>query len=129
MNEQYACGTMWQVAGSDLSPTNTRAGNWLQALGNVLTSSWESPIGRMACERLPNGDMIAHDLTNGRRFVIQQLTALLHLSAADLEPLNEEDEETEEVFTMEEDLEDGFMLLEEDLETEEVSRLQEGSAA
>ena len=97
MNKPDAIGTLWQITAPHLSPTRIRAENWLQALGNLLSCTRSAPIGRLGCERLRNGDVIAHDLTNGHRYIIQPHTVLIQLTEADLEPLDEADAETEEV--------------------------------
>ena len=118
MNERYTNGPMWQVSGAGRTIC-VRAENWILALGSALSGgSAALRIRRMACEQFHNGDVIVHDLTSGHRYVLQRLTALVSLSDEFIAPL-EEDEETEEVFTMEEALEREFLLLGDDL-TEEV---------
>ncbi len=58
------------VTGHEPSPT--AAPNWLVALGNVLDElGIDANIERMGCETLPNGTVIARDLSGGKSFVIK----------------------------------------------------------
>lgn len=62
----------WTVSAPGHQPETLMAENWLTALGRALDALDVPPCtGRMAAEVLPNGVVIANDLTNGRRFVVQ----------------------------------------------------------
>ena len=82
---------LWRVSSPHTAPVTLRATDWISALGAALHQlGWLEQINRMACERLPNGDLIINDLTHDSRYIVQKLAG-----AADLPPLEADEEITE----------------------------------
>ena len=64
----------WHISSQHLAPIILLSTDWLSALGAALHQLGQiRGIRRMACEQMPNGSIIVNDLTNRRRYVIQQL--------------------------------------------------------
>lgn len=63
----------WTVSAPDNAPMTVIAENWLTALGRVMEALALPPCsGRLAAEVLPNGVIIANDLTHRRRFIVER---------------------------------------------------------
>lgn len=61
------------VVPAGLEPVELQAANWVVALGLVLDQLGKaSSLGRLACETLPNGTVIAKDLHGSGRYVIHE---------------------------------------------------------
>lgn len=62
----------FEVNPSGAEPISVSADNWLVALGLVLEQRGRvGDLQRLACEVLPNGNVIAKDLKGGHRYVVQ----------------------------------------------------------
>lgn len=62
----------WTVSAPDTREASVIAENWITALGRALEALDIVPCsGRLAAEVLPNGVVIANDLSAGRRFVVK----------------------------------------------------------
>lgn len=78
----------WRVGTIEGGWVTVAATDWLSALGAALyrLGACEG-LRRMACEVLPNGDIIANDVGRHRRFMVQRLTAAVRIAPpADLPP-------------------------------------------
>jgi hypothetical protein len=75
---------LWRVSSPYTAPVTLRATDWISALGAALHQLGRAEhIDRMACERLPNGDLIINDLTHDCRYIVQMLAAAADLPAVD----------------------------------------------
>jgi GAF domain-containing protein len=62
----------YSVAARGLQPVEVLAGNWITALGLGLDKlARADAIERLACEVLPNGTVIARDISTGMGYVVQ----------------------------------------------------------
>ncbi len=62
----------FSVSAGGLPTVEVLAPNWIAALGQALEELGRaSEVERMACERLPNGTVIARDVSSGVGFVVQ----------------------------------------------------------
>ena len=77
---------LWRVSSPYTAPVTIRATDWISALGAALYQLGRTDqIERMACERLPNGEVIVNDLTLERRYVVQKLADATDLPEDELE--------------------------------------------
>jgi GAF domain-containing protein len=62
----------YSVAARGLGTVEVQATNWIIALGSGLERLGRAnDIGRLACEVLPNGTVIARDISSGTGFIVQ----------------------------------------------------------
>jgi hypothetical protein len=62
----------YSVAARGLGSVEVHATNWIIALGSGLEQLGRAEdIGRLACEVLPNGTVIARDISSGTGFIVQ----------------------------------------------------------
>jgi len=62
----------WTVSSRGLPSAQVQAVNWVVALGLALERMWRAgSLQRLACELLPNGTVIARDVSAGTGFVVQ----------------------------------------------------------
>lgn len=81
----------YSVSPSKGDPIELVGPNGLVALGLALQELGElDSLERLACERLPNGTLIAKDLRGGRRYVVQDLDAG-KVAASDQAPADDPD--------------------------------------
>lgn len=63
---------LFSVSARGLPTVEVQAPNWIAALGQGLEELGRAAtVQRMACERLPNGTVIARDVSSGMGFVVQ----------------------------------------------------------
>lgn len=90
----------FSVSSSGLPTIEVEAPNWVAALGLGLHELGRADeLARLAAELLPNGTVIARDISSGIGFVVQStepLEELELLDLDDLEPLTEELDQTED---------------------------------
>ena len=68
----------FRISSQHLSPIILAATDWMSAFGAALHQLGRvGGIQRMACERMSNGNIIVNDMTNRRRYVIQELPPLI----------------------------------------------------
>ena len=80
----------WSVSARGLAAVQVRGSNWIVALGSGLEMLGKAPdVQRLACEVLPNGTVIARDISTGTGYVVQEV------EAASDEPEPATDEELE----------------------------------
>lgn len=66
----------YSVSARGLSAVQVRGPNWIVALGSGLEALGKSAdVQRLACEVLPNGTVIARDITTGTGYVVQEVQA------------------------------------------------------
>jgi putative methionine-R-sulfoxide reductase with GAF domain len=63
----------YSVAARGLATVEVQAANWITALGSALERLGHADIERLACEMLPNGTVIARDITTGTGYVVQPI--------------------------------------------------------
>ena len=87
----------YSISSRGLSTVEVSAPNWLAALGLGLEElATVAEMERLACEVLPNGTVIARDISSGTGFIVQLAAPLEEeeeeelLELEDLEPLTEE---------------------------------------
>lgn len=67
----------YRVSSQHHPPIIVDAADWMSAIGSALRRLGRiGSIRRMACEQMPNGDIIINDLTNRLRYVVQILPPL-----------------------------------------------------
>jgi len=64
----------FSVSARGLASVQVQGANWIQALGSGLEQLGRaSEVARLACEVLPNGTVIARDITSGTGYIVQQV--------------------------------------------------------
>ena len=71
------------VTARGLSSVEIEAQNWVVALGHGLAELGRDQLERLACEVLPNGTVIARDITSGTGYVVQEHDEDLHNEPVD----------------------------------------------
>lgn len=85
----------FSVSSRGYEPVEVEAPNWVAALGLGLEGlGYASELERLACELLPNGTVIARDISNGTGFIVQQVhepaDGLVEIDPVELEPIPED---------------------------------------
>jgi hypothetical protein len=69
----------WSVTARGLASVQVVGRNWIVALGRGLEELGRADdLMRLACEVLPNGTVIARDITSGTGYIVQALSQLEH---------------------------------------------------
>lgn len=85
----------WSVTARGLAAVEVRGRNWIVALGRGLDELGRADeLMRLACEVLPNGTVIARDITSGTGYVVQ---AMENGEDAGSSELGRTDERTSEI--------------------------------
>jgi len=64
----------FSVSARGLASVQVKGANWIQALGSGLEQLGKaSEVARLACEVLPNGTVIARDITSGTGYIVQEV--------------------------------------------------------
>jgi GAF domain-containing protein len=64
----------FSVSARGLASVQVQGANWIQALGCGLEQLGRAAeVARLACEVLPNGTVIARDITSGTGYIVQQV--------------------------------------------------------
>jgi len=64
----------FSVSARGLASVQVKGSNWIQALGSGLEQLGKAAeVARLACEVLPNGTVIARDITSGTGYIVQQV--------------------------------------------------------
>lgn len=85
----------FSVSSRGFAAVEVVAPNWIAALGHGLQELGRAEgLERLACEVLPNGTVIARDITSGTGYVVQNVSteaeAPEELELVDIEPLTDE---------------------------------------
>ncbi len=80
----------FSVSARGLASVQVKGLNWIEALGSGLEQLGKvAEVARLACEVLPNGTVIARDITTGTGYIVQQVDdyEIEELDASDIEEL------------------------------------------
>ncbi len=84
---------LYTVSSRGMAAVEVEAPNWVAALGLGLHAHGAGDtLERLACERLPNGTVIARDIKSGQGYVVQAVDPAELVELEELEPLTEEEE-------------------------------------
>lgn len=80
---------VFSISSRGAAPREVDASNWIVALGQAVGEGTRADaLERLACERLPNGTVIARDITSGASFVIAPCEPVSELAELLVEPID-----------------------------------------